>query len=69
MDHEKKMRLDIVYEGFDNESGLMFPEQIKVDLIESTIKTTMDISYGQVVFNDSINVVFEAPGNYTREHL
>ena len=66
VDYETKMKLNLDYDDFTGDEEMLFPKQMKIDLIESNNTIRMEINYGQVVFNDSINLEFSVPEHYTR---
>ena len=52
------------YADFIMESETPFPRTLSVKLSGEMIKLLLDIKYGQIVFNDSLNLEFEIPENY-----
>jgi hypothetical protein len=66
VDYDTKMRLNIDYQEFTGDDDLFFPKRLKIDLFESNNTIKMEITYGQIVFNDSLNVEFSVPEHYTR---
>jgi hypothetical protein len=69
VDYDTKMRLNLDYQEFTGDGDLLFPKRLKIDLIESNNTIKMEITYGQIVFNDSLNVEFSVPEHYTRGDL
>ncbi len=69
VDYELKMKLNLDYEEFVESEGWMFPKNLRVDMVESNNTIQVNINYGQIVFDDSINVEFSVPEHYTREDL
>lgn len=69
IDYDTKMKLFLDYEEFTGNEELLFPKRLKIDLIESNNTIIMDIHYGQIVFNDSINIEFSVPEHYTRSNI
>ncbi len=68
-DYETHMKMNIRYEEFVMDEEILFPKKIGIDLIENHNTIMLDIHYGLVVFNDSINVEFVVPPNYTRKDI
>lgn len=68
-DYDARMKLLLDYEEFTVTGELLFPRRLKIDLIESNNTIMIDIHYGQVIFNDSINIEFSVPEHYTRGNL
>lgn len=66
VDYDVRMRLNINYENFTEANETYFPKRISMDIIESNNTMRLEINYGQVIFNDSINVDFDVPKHYTR---
>ena len=66
IDYDTKMRLNVDYEDFNENSDVLFPKRIRMDIVESNNTVKLDIYYGQIIFNDSLNIEFNAPSQYTR---
>jgi hypothetical protein len=66
IDYDTKMQLNLDYEDFSGQEEILFPKRIRLDLVESNNTIKADISYGQVIFNDTIKVEFAVPTQYTR---
>lgn len=66
VDYDSRMKLNLNYEDFTGDGPLLFPQKLKIDLVESNNTIKMEINYGQIIFNDSLNVEFAVPEQYTR---
>ena len=66
VDYDTRMKLNMDYENFTGNGALLFPKRLRIDMVESNNTIKMDISYGQIIFDDSLNVEFAVPEHYTR---
>jgi hypothetical protein len=69
IDYDTRMRLNLEYEEFGGSKEDLFPKHLRMNIFESNNTVNLDIRYGQVIFNDSLNIEFAAPAQYTRERL
>ncbi len=68
-DYGRDVNVYIKYEDFKNYEMNYFPEKIEIDIRENGNKIKLDLRYGQVLFDELINVTFEIPENYSRIYL
>lgn len=69
IDYEEKMKMRLEYKNFTGVEDILFPKNIKVNIVEKNHTIRLDIHYGQIVFDDSIHVEFSAPLRYTRKDI
>jgi len=69
IDHEIKIRLNLDYQSFVGVGGVVFPTEITIDIVENNNNIKMDLRYGQVIFDDSLNIKFSVPDSYTRTDI
>ena len=68
-DYESRMRIFLEYEDYAVVDTLVFPNEISMDISESKNEIKLRIHSGQIVFNETVNVEFAVPANYTKEEL
>ncbi|MFC2111855.1 DUF4292 domain-containing protein [Bacteroidota bacterium] len=68
-DEDAKTRMNINYDDFAGEPEFLFPRKMTIEMIDSMNKVTLILHFGQIVFNDSINVEFAAPSHYVQGEL
>ncbi len=68
-DYKRRMSMNLVYGDFSDTEKDLFPMSLELNLFESSNSLRMILHYGQVRFDDSLNVDFAAPANYTREKI
>jgi hypothetical protein len=66
IDYDTKMKLGIKYQEFTEAGDILFPRQIIIDMVERNNSIKLELRYGQIIFDDSLNVEFSVPKNYTR---
>ena len=69
VDYASRMRLNLEYDEFTMNGKNLFPKKIRIDMVESNSTVGVDIHYDRLIFNDSINVEFNAPEHYKRGDL
>ena len=66
IDYDTKMKLGLNYKEFIGVGDLLFPREIIIDMVERNNNIKLELRYGQIIFNDSINIEFSVPNHYTR---
>jgi hypothetical protein len=61
--------LNVKYDDFRSYEKDYFPGRIVIDIKDRTNKIYLALRYGQVLFDEKINVEFDIPENYSRIHL
>ncbi len=69
VDYEARTNISIDYKDFTVDETWAFPKTISLDLSDGNNTILMDIKYGQIVFNDSLNLEFAIPENYKVEDI
>ena len=69
MDYEKRIRMDLIYEDFISVGNTFFPTLMGFKMVEKNKSIEMRFKYGQVVFNDHLNVEFTTPPSYKRTDI
>jgi uncharacterized protein YceK len=69
IDYDTRMRMNLEYEDFSVGKEMVFPKHLRLNIFESNNTVNLDIRYGQIIFDDSLNLEFSAPAQYTRERL
>ena len=62
----KKMRLDMMYTGYNFIDKTLFPEEIKIIAKSESTTTNIDLIYKSVVFDTTFTPLFEIPKGYKR---
>jgi hypothetical protein len=68
-DYQRNVNLYVKYDDFQNQELETFPGSIYIVIRERNNSINLNIEYGQVVFDDQLNVKFEIPANYSRINL
>jgi len=66
VDYDVPMKIGLNYLEFIDIEEILFPRAIKVELVERNTVLKLELQYGQIIFNDSLNVSFSVPAHYTR---
>lgn len=66
MDYDRKMKMNLGYDDFSLNENILFPRKLKLDIVERDNSIKLEIFYGQIVFDESINLEFAAPTKYTK---
>jgi hypothetical protein len=69
VDYQSDVRMAVMYNGFNGCEIESFPNNIKIDIQDKSNAVNLDIDYGQVIFDDPINVKFEIPESYSRIYM
>ena len=68
-DFQKNQGLSVWYSEFNEYGNTYFPEQMRIELLDSRNSVSLDIGYGTILFDDTINAEFKIPENYVRIYL
>ena len=68
-DYETRMRIYLEYTDFISIESFVFPQKISMDISERKNTIQLRINSGQIVINESVNVDFAVPSNYTKEEF
>ena len=66
IDYERKIQLDLNYNDFKDFEKVMFPKKLGINILDEKNIINLDIKYGLIIFDESIDVKFEPPDNYSR---
>jgi len=66
VDYGRNMEMEVRYDDFNGCDMDSFPKRISIDIQDRTSAINLDIEYGQVMFDEKINVKFEIPVGYSK---
>jgi len=69
VDYDRKMKLNLDYQEFVGVEDLIFPREIIIDMVERNNNIKLELRYGQIIFDDSLNIEFSVPIHYTRDDI
>ena len=69
VDHQRNVRMEVRYYDFNGCEIESFPNRITIDIQDKNNAVNLEIEYGQVIFDDKINVKFEIPNGYSRIYM
>lgn len=69
VDHQRNIQMEVRYSDFNGCEIESFPNRISVDIRNKISTVNLDIEYGQVIFDDKINVKFEIQEGYSRFNM
>lgn len=61
---QENRSLTVTYSEYQNVSGLIFPENIKIIANEGGSSTNIDLTYRSLSFNEEVSFPFEIPSGY-----
>lgn len=68
-DYQRDVKIKVRYNDFNGCEIKSFPSRIMIDIQDKSNAVNLDIEYGQVIFDDKINVKFEIPKGYSRIYM
>ncbi|MCK5461848.1 MAG: DUF4292 domain-containing protein, partial [Bacteroidales bacterium] len=68
-DYQRDVKIKVRYNDFNGCEIESFPSRIMIDIQDKSNAVNLDIEYGQVIFDDKINVKFEIPKGYSRIYM
>jgi hypothetical protein len=69
IDYQRGVKMAVRYNDFNGCEMDSFPNSIIIDIQDKRNDINLDIEYGQVIFDDEINVKFEIPESYSRIYM
>lgn len=66
VDYWRDVRMKVKYDDFNGCKMTSFPNKITVNIQDKSSTVNINIEYGQVIFDDEINVKFTIPDGYSR---
>lgn len=69
VDYNRNMQMLIQYDDFNGCESESFPNKISINVKDRISDMSLNLSYGQVLFNERINVKFQVPEGYSRIHM
>jgi hypothetical protein len=69
IDYRRGVEMSVKYSDFSGCGMEYFPSSIIVDIKDSRNDINLGIEYGQVIFDDRLNVKFEIPKGYSRIYM
>jgi hypothetical protein len=69
IDYQRKIRLDIEYADFEKYEKVYFPGKISIGIQDRRNSIKLDVEYGQVIFDEPVNVIIETPKDYSKTHM
>jgi len=69
IDYKRDMKIEVRYNDFNGCKIESFPNRIMIDIQDKSNTVNLDIEYGQVTFDEKINVKFEIPEDYSRIYM
>jgi hypothetical protein len=69
VDYNRNTKMLIQYDDFNGCESGSFPNKISINVKDRIRDISLDLEYGQVLFNERINVKFEVPEGYSRIHM
>lgn len=69
IDYQRKVRLDIEYADFERYEKVYFPGRIFIGIKDRRNSINLDVEYGQVIFDEPVNVIIETPKDYSKIHM
>lgn len=69
IDYQRGVKMAVKYADFDSLEKDSFPNNILIDIKDRRNEISLSIDYGQVIFDDRINVNFEIPDSYSRIYM
>lgn len=69
IDYQRGVEMAVRYNDFNGCEMESFPSNIIIDITDRRNDIKLDIEYGQVIFDDMINVKFEIPKSYSRIYM
>jgi hypothetical protein len=68
-DYQRGVEMVVNYSDFNGCGTEYFPTSIIIDISDRRNNINLGIGYGQVIFDDEINVKFEVPKSYSRIYM
>jgi hypothetical protein len=69
VDYRRGLHMEVRYDDFNGCEIESFPNRISVNIQDKISAVNLDIEYGQVIFDEPINVNFEIPEGYSRIYM
>jgi hypothetical protein len=69
VDYQRGVKMSVKYDDFNGCEMDSFPNSIMIDIKDKRYEISLNIEYGQVIFNDQINVTFAIPDSYSRIYM
>lgn len=69
IDYQRKVRLDIEYSDFERYEKVYFPGRMFIGIQDRRNSINLDVEYGQVIFDEPVNVIMETPKDYYKTHM
>ena len=69
IDYQRGVEMAVKYSDFNGCGMEYFPNTIIIDITDRRNDINLGIEYGQVIFDDMINVKFEIPKSYSRIYM
>jgi hypothetical protein len=69
VDYQRDVEMEVRYNNFNGCEIESFPKRITIDIQNKRNAVNLDIEYGQIIFDDKINVKFEIPDGYSRIYM
>ena len=69
IDYQRNIQMKAWYKDYNGCEKESFPNGILIDIQDKISAISLDIEYGQVMFDEKINVKFEIPDGYSRIYM
>lgn len=69
IDYQRGVKMAVKYADFNGLKMDSFPNNILIDIKDTRNEINLKIDYGQVIYNEPINVNFEIPDSYSRIYM
>ena len=69
VDYQRDVKIKVRYNDFNGCEIESFPNKIMIDIQDKNNAIKLEIKYGQIIFDDKINVKFEIPKGYSRIYM
>ena len=69
VDYQRDAEIKVRYNDFSGCEIESFPKRIMINIQDKSNAVNLEIEYGQVIFDDKINVKFEIPKGYSRIYM
>lgn len=69
VDYQRGVQMEVRYSDFNGCEIESFPNRLSINIKDKISDVNLDIEYGQVIFDDKVNVKFEIPDGYSRIYM
>lgn len=68
-DFRRDVQMEVRYQNFNGCDKKSFPGQVSIDILDKVRSVKLIMEYGQVIFDEKINVKFQIQEGYTRVYM